>query len=267
MELRNGEKTSVDGAVKLKKSDLDNNENIREMHIQVAFPQLHLKNEPWNSKQDDSIYWHDHKSIHFTILSNLGSTFDCEFIISYWYNPRDEPGPVVGRFLYKLIIDGFEIQNILYDLKISDDKGGISNDKVGHTPQKISHDQGNSKYAVKDYEPFSSGDPAIPNRIMGFIKVEFIPKEQKSNEFEDDYDDYEYDGLTIAERYDFWTRGLEKIKKIEEIQGISIEEHEENQVSIREMFNQMLKFSEEDRLELFEFDDVARGQVVAQVSS
>ena len=55
-------------------------------------------------------------------------------------------------------------------------------------------------------------------------------------------------------------RDREKIKKIEEFQGISIEEHEENQVSIREMFNQMLKFSEKDRLDslgLFEFDDVA----------
>ena len=51
MELRNGEKTSLDGAVKLKKSDLDNNENIREMHIQVAFPQLDLRIDSLNSKQ------------------------------------------------------------------------------------------------------------------------------------------------------------------------------------------------------------------------
>ena len=264
------------GAVKLKKSNLDNNENIKEMHIQVDFTQVDFRIDPLNSN-DDIFYW---ESIHFTILSNLGSTFDCEFIISYGYTPRHE---AVGRFKYKLIIDGYEIQNILYDLKISDNKGGLSPQKVGvDSPQKILYvDNVNSKeYVLKEFGPFSSGDPAIPNRIMGFIKVEFIPnykfKKQKSNEFEDDYeyDDYEYDGLTIAERHDFWTRGLEKIKKIEEIQGILIEEHEENQVRIIEMYNQMSKFSETDRrienwdlmkpYDEFEFDDEAIEKKVLQ---
>ena len=51
---------------------------------------------------------------------------------------------------------------------------------------------------------------------------------------------------------DFWTRGLERIRKIQELQGIFIEEYEENKVRIREMFNQMLRFAEKYTKRAFE---------------
>ena len=258
------------------------------MHIQVDFTQVDFRNDPLNSKNDNIFYW---ESIHFTILSKLGVAFDCEFIVTYGYTPPGGYTPPIhestGRFKYKFIIDGFEIKNILYDLKISDNKGGLSAQKVGiDSPQKILYVDSiySKEYVLKEFGPFSSGEyPAIPNRIMGFIKVEFIAnykfKKQKSNEFEDDYeyDEYEYDGLTMAERYDFWTRGSEKIQKIEEMQGIFIEEYEENQVRIKEMFNQMSKFAEKhpkrdylddlelpEPLELLEFDEHAIEKKILQ---
>jgi len=285
-------KIPLTGAVKLKKSNLDNSyEDIKEMHIQVDFTQVDFRNHNsinLNSKNDNIFYW---ESIHFTILSKLGVAFDCEFIVTYGYTPPGGYTPPIhestGRFKYKFIIDGFEIKNILYDLKISDNKGGLSAQKVGiDSPQKILYVDSiySKEYVLKEFGPFSSGEyPAIPNRIMGFIKVEFIAnykfKKQKSNEFEDDYeyDEYEYDGLTMAERYDFWTRGSEKIQKIEEMQGIFIEEYEENQVRIKEMFNQMSKFAEKhpkrdylddlelpEPLELLEFDEHAIEKKILQ---
>ena len=187
------------GAVKLKKSNIDNNEKIKEMHIQIDFPTFSTRS---GEGSDNIWYW---ESIHFTILSNLGSKFDCEFTMSYRYPEHEK----VGRLMYKLIIDGYEIQNILYDLKISDNKGGLSSQKVGiDWPQKISFmDYAYSKeFVLKDFGPFLSGDQSVPNRVMGSIKIEFRKndryKKQETDEFEEDRykkqesefeDDYDYD--------------------------------------------------------------------------
>ena len=143
----------VDGAIKLKNDgrDLDN-ENVRKMEIEIDLPKLDFRVDPWDSNGDGSVYGDD-RSIHFTILSNLGSKFDCEFEISYWYKPSHA---LVGKFWYKLIIDGFKIQNIVYNMEISDNKGEISHQNI-----KISDPRKTKESVLKQYERFA-GDPEIP---------------------------------------------------------------------------------------------------------
>ena len=69
-------KTPMSGAVKLKKSNLDNNEKIKEMQIQIDIPTFSSRS---GEGSDRIFYWED---IYFTIMSNLGSTFDCQFMDS-----------------------------------------------------------------------------------------------------------------------------------------------------------------------------------------
>ena len=241
----------VDGDIELKNGgrDLDN-ENIREMEIEIDIPKLDLRVDPWDFNGDGSVYGDD-RSIHFTILSNLGSKFDCEFEISYWHKPSHGH---VGKFCYKLVIDGFKIQNIVYNMEISDNKGEISHQNV-----KISDPRKAKECVLKQYEKFG-GDPEIPISMKGSIKAEFIPnyelkdtimskkelEDKKKKELEADY---EYDDYDEVDEDDSWTQGLEIIKEIENMQGISVDEHEENKVRIKEVYNQMLKLSEKSSVD------------------
>ena len=238
----------MDGTIELKNSgqNLDN-ENIKEIELAIDIPKLDFRVDPWDFNGEGIVYGDD-RSIHFTISSNLGSKFDCEFQLSYWYKPSHGH---VGKFFYKLTIDGFNIENIVYNMEISDDKG-----KIRHQNVKLSGHRKAKESVLKQYER-NVGDPEIPIAIKGSIKAEFIPnyehkdqimskedlEENKKKELEADYEYEDYDDV---DEDDIWTQGLEIIKEMENMQGISVEEYKENRVRIKEVFNQMLKLSEKN---------------------
>ena len=113
----------------------------------------------------------------------------------------------------------------------------------------------------QDYEDFE-----VEFWLTSASKNAFILTQYKNDDHE--YSIPRFDGSDNLP--DFWTRGLERIRKIQELQGILVEEYEENKVRIREMFNQMLRFAGKhtkrpDDFESFEYafnEDIIEKQIL-----